>query len=192
VKQIDPYIKDAGIAIPGEDEKYNRFHSPTTGEFASSGGGGAGENDLDPHQTRSDPSDVMLKATQKAATENGLAVRMSTWHSEGSSLSTRTITIEPPGKTSGFAQAVIWRRTESTSFQGSQVVRKYVYTFQQQDISLPKSSQGQGTGGNMIKGLVAGYQAVGVRQIPVHMVTNPGFWNHMAKVHPGVFSMESW
>ena len=37
MKQIDPYIKDAGIAIPGEDEKYNLAHD-RTGKFASSGG----------------------------------------------------------------------------------------------------------------------------------------------------------
>jgi len=41
MKQIDPYIKDAGIAIPGEDEKYNLAHD-RTGKFAS-GGGGSGK-----------------------------------------------------------------------------------------------------------------------------------------------------
>jgi len=42
LKEIDPYIADAGIAVPAEDEKFNPFHSPTTGEFSSGGGGGAG------------------------------------------------------------------------------------------------------------------------------------------------------
>jgi len=37
-KSVDPYLKDAGIAIPAEDEKYNPHHSPTTGEFSSGGG----------------------------------------------------------------------------------------------------------------------------------------------------------
>jgi len=41
LKEVDPYLEDAGIAVPAEDEKFNPYHSPTTGEF-SSGGGGAG------------------------------------------------------------------------------------------------------------------------------------------------------
>jgi len=45
LREIDPYIADAGITIPEEDEKYNRFHSPTTGEFASGGGSAAGGMD---------------------------------------------------------------------------------------------------------------------------------------------------
>jgi len=40
LKQIDPYIENAGIAISEDGEKFNRSHSPATGRFSSGGGGG--------------------------------------------------------------------------------------------------------------------------------------------------------
>ena len=66
----DPYIKDAGIAIPGEDEKYNRFHSPTTGEFAS-GGGGIATAIVDTNQSATFSRNLLVAAKKKIGPNAG-------------------------------------------------------------------------------------------------------------------------
>jgi len=179
LKEIDPYIADAGIAIPAEDEKYNMFHSPTTGEFSSSGGGaGARGNFL-----TQDPSATMFGAVQKQVGDGPLEVKMGPWRKGGmgSADKSRTLTVQVKSAPEGFAQTVIWH-----SGYGAE----RGYTIQQQDISLPQSMRGTGLGGEMMAGLVAGYRAVGAKNIPVHMDTNPTFWSHMRKTYPSTFSKE--
>ena len=75
MKQIDPYIKDAGIAIPGEDEKYNRFHSPTTGEFASGGGGGGIATAIvDANQSATFSRNLLVAAKKKIGPNAGYEI----------------------------------------------------------------------------------------------------------------------
>jgi predicted GNAT family acetyltransferase len=87
------------------------------------------------------------------------------------------VTIDTPG--GGFATAVVYK----SRGEGA----KSEYTFQHHDTHLPDSEKGKGLGGKMVKALVDGYKAVGVKQVPIHVDTNPEFWNHMRKKHPGVF-----
>lgn len=155
--------------------KTNPHHDPSSGRFSSGG------EALYPHQTGEDPSAKMMTAVQQEIAGSPLVASMTPWRRTGSfSDQTRTLNVETKdGK--GGAQAVIWKQ----SFGKDQI-----YTLQQQDISLPESMRGSGLGGLMIGALAKGYPAAGVSEVPIHIDTNPGFWNHMRKVHPGVFTKE--
>lgn len=112
--------------------------------------------------------DEVFIAAVKAAVKNpDLRVVVGRWKKFGR-WNTREVNIEYGDK--GFAQAVIWKNSEE-------------YRFQQHDISLPEAAQGKGIGGEMVAALVAGYKAVGQKKVPVHLVTNPEFWNAMQKKH---------
>jgi len=91
---------------------------------------------------------------------------------------TQTFTVEPKSG-EGFAQALLWYNKTDQEVK-----------VQQQDISLPENVRGKGIGGKMMAALVAGYREIGVGSIPIHLDTNPEFWDHMRDKYEGIFVEE--
>jgi hypothetical protein len=130
-----------------------------------------------------DVSEHMAAVVRAEAAQHGLNVAVGKWERTGGpgGLSSRTITVQTPSK-EGFAQAVVWRQNSETPGQ-------HDYTITQHDVSLPASERGGVYAHAMMDSLVAGYHALGVRDIPVHMPINPGFWHSVNREY-GIFAVE--
>ena len=103
----------------------------------------------------------------------GIELNVGKWRRASGNWKTLEINLEKDG---GFAQAVIWKHPGDEPGMT-------IYRFQQHDISLPSSMRGEGLGGEMIRILAAGYKAVGLKKVPIHMNVNPSFWDAMKKKH---------
>lgn len=55
----------------------------------------------------------------------------------------------------------------------------YHLYFRQGDTSIPESERGKGLSDLFVRAAVAGFGAVGVKDIPIHGNINPSFWSHM-------------
>ena len=103
----------------------------------------------------------------------GIELNVGKWRRASGNWKTLEINLEKDG---GFAQAVIWKHPADEPGLS-------IYRFQQHDISLPSHMRGEGLGGEMIRILVKGYKAAGVKSIPIHVNVNPSFWDAMQKKH---------
>ena len=130
-------------------------------------------------QTREGPIATFSAAVKEAAQKEGFLVKVGKTRPTSGGWSTTTIDVQTKG--GGFAQAVLWSKRSGT---------EYLTKLQQHDISIPESTRGGGVGGKLIDALVAGYKALGVEQVPIHLNTNPGFWDSMRQRHPKMFKEE--
>ena len=159
------------LRLKGSSSSGNYGHAGRPGEVGGSAGNMISvSGDADWMSTR--------ESFKQAISKNlapGLKLTVGKPYREGK-FTTVTFDVEASG---GYAQAVLWYDRMSKEVK-----------VQQQDMSLPESARGKGIGGAMIEALVAGYKAIGVNNIPIHVDTNPDFWNHMKKKYPGIYRDE--
>jgi len=180
--KFNPYHDSGGRFASGSGS--GAHMAPDTG--GGSGGVGRGKDpwEKDPegwdHSVVSSSATAPIDAFKEAVKNSAPGVKMTISKSRtDSGYIVRSVTLEP--KEGGFFSTAIWSKRPN-------IGGKWEHIFQQQDISLPESARGKGIGGKMMAALVAGYKRVGVTNVPVHMDTNPSFWDHMRQKYPGVFS----
>jgi len=161
----------AVIRYKGGSGSGNFNHSGRPGKV----GGSAPSNmisDVDPYKYK------QIRATLETAIRKNLPAgySLTVGGPMGTGWESRSFEINIEQDLTAFASIVLWyRRTD-------QIVK-----LQQHDISLPEHLQGKGIGGTMIKAIIAGFKAIGVGNVPIHMDTNPDFWNAMRKKYPDMY-----
>lgn len=77
-----------------------------------------------------------------------------------------------------FASSVIYEEKGSDG--------TYAMKFQLHDTEVHDSEKGQGIGSNMTKSLIESYKKMGVSNVPIHLNTNPKYWDKMKKRYKGM------
>ena len=170
IKKIWPYTEGDQVhtvVIEAVSSAAVEKHDTPRSPHKEHGPGGGQEEDLLPHEVREDPSKVMIYALRQAIAGTDLAVKVRR------SKDVRTITLETPDGR-GFAQIAVWRVNGA-------------YAVQQHDMSLPEEERGKGLGGKMIEAMAAAYRTAGVSEVPIHVNTNPSFWDNVKEKHPGLW-----
>ena len=97
----------------------------------------------------------------------------------------RQITIGVVGSPESFAAAVIYHQRDAGSeLADGTVVEHDIYTYQIHDTSVDESLRGQGLGGAMTGAIAGGLADIGVEGVPIHVNTNPDYWDAMREKYP--------